>query len=630
MSGLTSDELLLGKKSDASNAPTSIGSLGGSGLGLREPGMLKRSQATNLESLMQEFMNEQKQQSLTHISLSNLPQNSSQNDIPQQEQNNLVKRANQQNSSLFGAPASGGTGGGGLFGGAGSGGTAPTGQGGLFGQAAQGSGGQGSAGGLTFGSAAAAATTQQPSLFGGANQSQANQPAAAGGLFGQANQPAGGGLFGGGAQQQQQPAGQGTSLFGGQTTQQTSFQSPQKNLFGCSAQPQGLGGAGAGAGTGLFGNKPAGTGTGLFGGAQQQQVGAQPGGLFGGGAGTQQQSAGGGLFGQQTGLSSFGAGAQAQPSGGLFGQAQQPQNQMGQTQSGILQSMNPYQFHIDQNATDLTQTLQSFMQVLHPQQNQNKFVAHFYDKYQAQFPKEMKKILQTSIPYQTTSKDDTQDQPLQCPSNIPKWIKAMEANPNKNDYYITQVNSYADLKDRVNVTQETLKKLNARLTTVKETLNKTQQTCDTDLQSQIYQSRLRNEAIMKKLIVVFGKFEELLCMDRGRGIMRAEHEALNDQYNETQHKIDDPQRGLLKKLRQLQQKVYYSNQDAQELEEFQLPYGFKKENNLEVGDDLNNEDLRELVNILKKEKEGLIAIQDSVTMNARQLMVMDKELNSLV
>jgi len=33
---------------------------------------------------------------------------------------------------------------------------------------------------------------------------------------------------------------------------------------------------------------------------------------------------------------------------------------------------------------------------------------------------------------------------------------------------------------------------------------------------------------MKKLITVFGKFECLLCEDRGRGLMRAENETLND------------------------------------------------------------------------------------------------------
>lgn len=45
---------------------------------------------------------------------------------------------------------------------------------------------------------------------------------------------------------------------------------------------------------------------------------------------------------------------------------------------------------------------------------------------------------------------------------------------------------------------------------------------------------------MKKLIITFGKFEELLCMERGRGVMRAEHETLNEHYSDTIRKIDDP------------------------------------------------------------------------------------------
>lgn len=57
---------------------------------------------------------------------------------------------------------------------------------------------------------------------------------------------------------------------------------------------------------------------------------------------------------------------------------------------------------------------------------------------------------------------------------------------------------------------------------------KTQQTCDNELQAQLQQCRFKNELIMKKLIVVYGKFEGLLSMDRGRGIMRAEHETLNE------------------------------------------------------------------------------------------------------
>lgn len=107
----------------------------------------------------------------------------------------------------------------------------------------------------------------------------------------------------------------------------------------------------------------------------------------------------------------------------------------------------------------------------------------------------------------------------------------MENNPNKADFYVTQVNSFSDVEQRVKIAHDTILKLNKRLTTVKECLEKTQQTCDSDLKQQISSSRNRNELIMKKMIVVYGKFEELLAMEKGRSFKRAEHEALKDQYN---------------------------------------------------------------------------------------------------
>jgi len=49
---------------------------------------------------------------------------------------------------------------------------------------------------------------------------------------------------------------------------------------------------------------------------------------------------------------------------------------------------------------------------------------------------------------------------------------------------------------------------------------------------------------------------------------------------------------------------------------------------LELGDEITNEDLYDLLNIMKKEKEGLQAIQDSIMQNARTLSIMEKELNA--
>ncbi|KAL6875197.1 nuclear protein 96 domain-containing protein [Trichoderma novae-zelandiae] len=159
--------------------------------------------------------------------------------------------------------------------------------GGLFGNANKPSGG-------LFGN-----TTQQPQaggLFGGGNTTAGTSGfgstnTAGGGLFGATNTPAantGGGLFG--SNTQNKPAGTGFSFGNNTNTASTGFGGGTNNAFG--SAPNAAGG-------GLFGNANAN---------------AQPsGGLFGNNAQQQQQNPSGGLFGQ----------APAQQSGGLFGNTQQ-------------------------------------------------------------------------------------------------------------------------------------------------------------------------------------------------------------------------------------------------------------------------------------------------------------------
>ncbi|TQV90694.1 hypothetical protein V2A60_006905 [Cordyceps javanica] len=169
------------------------------------------------------------------------------------------------------------------------------------------------AGGL-FGSAGAA--QPKTGLFGASTTTQAP---ASGGLFGAGtaaaqpqqgqSTPASGGLFGN-AQSQAKPAG---GLFGGAAAQPTT-NTTNSGLFGGGAsttqQP-------AQAASGLFGTaatpKPAQTGSGLFGAAATQQPAQTGTGAFGN---TQQA-------GPTTNTSAFGQ-SQAKPSGGLFGQSQQP------------------------------------------------------------------------------------------------------------------------------------------------------------------------------------------------------------------------------------------------------------------------------------------------------------------
>jgi hypothetical protein len=56
-------------------------------------------------------------------------------------------------------------------------------------------------------------------------------------------------------------------------------------------------------------------------------------------------------------------------------------------------------------------------------------------------------------------------------------------------------------------------------------------TCDDDMKIKIEDAHRKNEVITKKLIQVYGKFEEYLSQVNGaRGIYKAEHEALNEKY----------------------------------------------------------------------------------------------------
>ena len=78
-----------------------------------------------------------------------------------------------------------------------------------------------------------------------------------------------------------------------------------------------------------------------------------------------------------------------------------------------------------------------------------------------------------------------------------------------------------------------------------------QKVCDEDIQDSVIQCRRRNELIMKRLINVFSKFEELLCQERGRNVLRAEHETLNEYYSNILNQINDPQFGIVSRLRRL-------------------------------------------------------------------------------
>jgi hypothetical protein len=78
-------------------------------------------------------------------------------------------------------------------------------------------------------------------------------------------------------------------------------------------------------------------------------------------------------------------------------------------------------------------------------------------------------------------------------------------------------------------TREQASKLNSRLAADVSHLSDFKKTCDDDMKLKIEEAHKNNERITKKLIQVYGKFEEYLSRANGsRGVFKAEHEALND------------------------------------------------------------------------------------------------------
>lgn len=289
-------------------------------------------------------------------------------------------------NSLFGAKPAGG----GLFGSAPAASTGTTG-GGLFGTANNNNNtaNTGTAGFGGFGATNNANANAASSLFGSNNnQQQPPKPtfggfggsgstgfgagnAASTGAFGQNNNSTSGGLFGGAANNTQQPAA-GASLFGA-SNNQTQQPSGGASLFGGSTgafgqnnqnqqQPQAgsTGGIFGGGGFGqnnqqnqpkpLFGGSTTGAtgGASLFGGQNNQPQQQNAPSLFGSNNNNQQQSSGG-LFGQKPAATGglFGGGAAntgaTGTSGGLFGGGLGQQNNQQQNTGGLFGNNNQQQ-----------------------------------------------------------------------------------------------------------------------------------------------------------------------------------------------------------------------------------------------------------------------------------------------
>ncbi len=64
-------------------------------------------------------------------------------------------------------------------------------------------------------------------------------------------------------------------------------------------------------------------------------------------------------------------------------------------------------------------------------------------------------------------------------------------------------------------------------------MNKFKKTCDDDLEQKILVANQKSELIARKLIQVYGKFEEYLNATNGGGVFKADHDQLNSTYKET-------------------------------------------------------------------------------------------------
>ena len=149
----------------------------------------------------------------------------------------------------------------------------------------------------------------------------------------------------------------------------------------------------------------------------------------------------------------------------------------------------------------------------------------------------------------------------------------------------------------------------------------------------------KNEMITKKLIQVYGKFEEYLSQVNGaRGIYKAEHEALNEKYQNQIDQIYDPSQGLLKKLRDLQNRIRIGQKLTQEQDVSQMKVKLEAQGqgssltsatSFRENEQVSDDDLRDLFSVLKGQKEGMEVLQNNINKNANTLYAIERELNNI-
>ena len=137
------------------------------------------------------------------------------------------------------------------------------------------------------------------------------------------------------------------------------------------------------------------------------------------------------------------------------------------------------------------------------------------------------------------------------------------------------------------------------------------------VQDSLTNSKMKNAQIQKAMIRIFGKFEKLMHLE-GRVDSRdtQKRDLLLHAQEQLLKKMNDAvPGGLSLDLHQAQRSL----QQAQ-LQEAEKP-------RLEGGQNISDEDLRDMLKVLKKQKESMDILQGSVNENTRQLIIMEREID---
>lgn len=161
-------------------------------------------------------------------------------------------------------------------------------------------------------------------------------------------------------------------------------------------------------------------------------------------------------------------------------------------------------------------------------------------------------------------------------------------------------------------------------------------------------SQQKNVAIQKRLIRIFGKFEKLMHYEnrvdtrdtqKRDMLINAQRALLHKIQNPIRTQIDSASRpGLLLQLQDILQKVKCTESVIvqSQAEKEVANERSRGSSSGEIGttdsstvtrDTITDEDLKDMFNILKKQKQGIEILNQSINQSTRDLITMERELN---